>query len=221
MKRHELMDRLRQIRPTDPVDWAESVEGRRVLDDTLATAREPRRRPLPRPRRNLALAACALTLVAAAGALLLIDRSGAPLQNPPDTARTATIAGSYAYDVNDLSALMQHADQVFVATVVAVTSNDEEDATRTYRVSVTLSVQGSTTGETQVRQRGYVDGDGTVYVSQDQPMLKTGRTYLIAAGSQPTSGPLFVQPGPHAVIEITSTGQADQLAQRYRTAAKG
>jgi hypothetical protein len=137
-----------------------------------------------------------------------------------DAAGIGTIHTSYSFDVHDKSKVVKFSEEVFIGRVLRKTSVDEKESSTIWTVAVVDSVKGkATSGEVQVRQLGYVDGDGRLHQTEDQPVLEPGQDYLLAVNSLPSGGYVLVA-GPTASVKAETAAKKEKLKKEYAEAAK-
>jgi hypothetical protein len=217
----ELDRRLRAQRPR--AGWAESDSGSAVLERIRTAEHEADDEPEDEPRRpwvRRALVAAAAVLLLAGAAVTVRQLTGPDdLTARPTNGQTVQLdQGGYAYDVTSLPVVLAHNDTVFAGRVDAITDRDESEGWTSYRVEVIATVKGSPPAEVAVRQRGYVDEDGTSHVSGRQPILEVGRAYLLATSAEPGGEVYTVAPGEHAARVATDDRQLDALIDAYQRA---
>jgi hypothetical protein len=118
----------------------------------------------------------ALSLVGAGAAYAVTARASAE-----DTVGRNVRPSSYAFDVYDERALMDHSREVLIGRVARRASVEEEASSTIWTVEVLRSIKGEQwTGQVQVEQLGCVDGKGSV--------LQPGQDYLFATSPMPSGG---------------------------------
>lgn len=137
-----------------------------------------------------------------------------------DAAAIGGIKDSYSFDVTDRSQLMDYGDEVFVGRVVDREVNDPDAGVTIWRVQVVASVKGSAAGEVLVRQLGYVDEDGRVHESEEQPLLPLGGTRLLVTTGSPSGPALTLVAGPAASVKAETAQRQRELVGRYAAAAQ-
>ncbi|MFT4166248.1 MAG: hypothetical protein QM650_13495 [Microlunatus sp.] len=166
------------------------------------------------------LVACAAAVVLIAVAVLTISRllpsSGVSAPRPTN-GQVVTIEQGLAYDASNLHAVMDNTDTAFVATVLAVTDRDEDDFSTTFRVELKETIDGVPSSQPLVRQRGYVDRQGTLHIIEGQSLLEVGRTYVFATVAEPSLDLYEIAPGPHAARPL-ELSEIPTIMNEYRAA---
>ncbi len=131
-----------------------------------------------------------------------------------------SIEVSYAFDVRDKRELMRHANEVFVADVVAKEKTDDAAGTTVWRVSIAESVKGTRSGTVLVRQLGYVDREGLPHETEEQAALKIGKRYLLVTSRDPGAAENTLIVGPASSVETRSPEQQQASVREYREAMR-
>lgn len=152
-------------------------------------------------------------VVAAVVAVIALVSLGFAVGEEP--ARTVTIDTSGTFDVGNLPHLAGYADNIFVAKVETIESVEDEHTQ--YRVSVEENVKGDLEGDVVVSQLGYVD-DNVTHVTEGQPLLQVGSTYLLVTNLDTTgTGWQTLIVGPTAAVSIDDDNRRGVI-ERYRGA---
>jgi hypothetical protein len=152
-------------------------------------------------------------VVAAIVAVIALASLGLAVREEPG--HTSTIDVSSTFDVRNLPHLAGYADNIFVASVEAIESVEDEHTQ--YRVSVEETVKGDLDGDIVVSQLGYVD-DNVTHVTEGQPLLQVGSTYLLVTNLDTTGTDwqsLIV--GPTAAVSVDDDNRRG-VVERYRGA---
>lgn len=154
-------------------------------------------------------------IVAAALSVALAVAGGCGLGARDETSRTSEIETSFAFDVTNLRYLMGYADNVFVGEVQSVVG--KQDAHTQYEVQVQDSLKGQLEGDVVVSQLGTAT-DGETQVTEDQPLLRVGQTYLLVTSWDANNNWQTLIAGPKASVPINDQKGADSVKKRYRDA---
>jgi hypothetical protein len=139
-----------------------------------------------------------------------------------DRANNGIIRSSYTYDVNNKSTLTKKVDAVFLGRVLNKAETLEDDASTVWNVEVLDTIKGkSVTVGTQirVRQLGYLDNDGQLHQTEDQPILMAGRDYMLAANDNDGDGLILVG-GASAAAPAETSDKKSKLKKEYKDALK-
>lgn len=226
MKTDELTRRIRELRP--PKGWSKSLDGQRSLHRAVQAPKYAQGETVafaPKVRSRAPLAIAAAVLVAVGTVVVSAQLLQSPTSNltgpRPSNGQTVTLEGSYAFDVTDLNVVMENTSHVFVGRVTDFKSIDESTGITQYIVDPLETVKGSElVSEITVGQLGYIDEDGTSHVSEGQPLLSIGRTYLLATNSDGEGSTFTISAGPFGARELSNADQRDQLVSQYAEAAK-
>lgn len=220
MTEEDLDQRIRAQRPRP--GWAAGHSGAAVLDRILKTAAGSAavRGRRVTPVRVLAAAAAVVIVIAGAVVGARELRSGDEVSARPTNGATETIQQGYAYDVTNLSVVMANTDTVFAGKVVGIVARDEADGWTTYRVQRLRTVKGTPSDEVQARQRGYIDEDGTSHITDRQPLVEIGKTYMFATNHEPARNVYTVAPGPYGARQAANERQIAELVTQYAQAAR-
>lgn len=212
----ELDQRIRAQRPR--AGWTMTSDGVRAWDAVGDPRRGGRRSDGGRSWHPAV--AAGLAVVAIAAAMLAFRGFGpsADVATPrPTNGSVVTIEQGLTYDAENLPVVMANTDTVFVGTVLGTAERDEDAGWTTFAVSVAEPIAGQPTAEVQVRQRGYVDRQGTLHIIEDQSLVEVGGTYMFATNYEPSLDVYTVAPGPWAARPTEPEGQAT-LVEQYEAA---
>lgn len=128
------------------------------------------------------------------------------------------IENSYAFDVSDKEQLAGYADDIYIGSVSAIRSIDEEAATTQYEVQIDEVLKGRLDGTVIVSQSGYRKGDAT-YVSEDQPLLHIGAVYLLV------TNPDVREKGQHTLVAgpasaVSASENRGEIIREYARAIR-
>lgn len=209
---------VRRLRPD--TGWARSPAGQGLLERSVRRADGIPASPSGPTRRPVVLA------VAAAGGLGLtfvgLSAFGiltfGPSPVPEATGRTVTMESSFVIDVTSLPAVLAYTDTVFVGRVEAIEGQDADDGWTFATVRVIERVAGISPDVVTVRQRGYVDDNGTTHVTEAQAIVGAGRSYVFALSDEPDSDVYTVVAGPHGAVDAGP--DVERLLRSYRAARR-
>lgn len=99
---------------------------------------------------------------------------------------------AYSFEVEDTTKLMGYSENVFIGRVEKKARTLVDEVSTVWTVQVLESLKGDATGEVEIRQTGFVDDKNRIYETEDQPMLRRGREYLLAVNPAPGGGYVVV-----------------------------
>lgn len=153
-----------------------------------------------------------VVVAAAVAGIALVVLASALREEP---AHTSIIGTSSTFDVENLPHLAGYADNIFVAHVEAI--EGVQDAHTQYRVSVEETVKGDLAGDVVVSQLGYVD-ENVTHVSEGQPLLNVGGTYLLVTNPDTTGTDWqSLIAGPASAVSVDDDNRRGVI-ERYRGA---
>lgn len=159
------------------------------------------------------------TLIAAA----VLGAGGAYAITANDRGQSAAgaepIHMSYAFDPTDKAKMIDFAEEAFMGRVVGKVKTIEDDASTLWTVEVIDTVKGAKTGKVQVKQQAYVDSDGLLHESEDQPILQTGKEYLLLT-TKLNDGNLLLLGGSTAAVSADTATKKNALKKEYQDAEK-
>lgn len=136
-----------------------------------------------------------------------------------DSAGIGTIYTSYAFDPNDKAKLMDFGDDAFIGRVTGKAKTLDDQSSTLWTVNVVDTIKGDAVGKVQVQQLGYVDQDGRLHESEDQPVLQNGKEYLLVT-TDAEDGTLTLLAGSSASVLAEDDAKKSKLKQDYKQAEK-
>lgn len=137
-----------------------------------------------------------------------------------DVAAHRIIHQGYTVDIEDTAKLMDFAEEVFLGRVIDKAKILPDEASTVWNVQVLDHVKGEIAGLVTLKQRGFEDEKGTLYETDEQPLLSPGKEYLLLTTRSTDGENLLIQPGPRSAVLADSTDKKSALKKEYQYAEK-